>query len=67
MSAQYPLAAVLGSLLDTYGTWTTSLLAGLLFSSGFGLFAFQLGIPNNSPFKTLVICFFLAGVGTAAS
>jgi hypothetical protein len=57
----------MGSLLDTYGTWITSVLAGLLFSSGFSLFAFELGRSSDSPFQTLVACFFLAGVGTAAS
>ncbi|CAG7845890.1 SubName: Full=Related to carboxyl methyl transferase {ECO:0000313/EMBL:CCA77941.1} [Serendipita indica DSM 11827] len=74
MSAQYPLAAVMGSLLDTYGTWLTSLIAGILFSSGFGSFAYQLSkagrLPPgsaNSPFRILVACFFLCGVGTAAS
>ncbi|KIM29113.1 hypothetical protein M408DRAFT_329119 [Serendipita vermifera MAFF 305830] len=68
MSAQYPLAAVMGSLLDTYGTWLTCFIAGILFSTGFGLFAFQLGhVSTQSPFEVLVACFFIAGVGTAAS
>lgn len=68
MSAQYPLAAVVGTLLDIYGTWITCFLAGILFSAGFGLFAFELGhVSVGSPFHILVACFFLAGVGTAAS
>jgi hypothetical protein len=70
MSAQYPLAAVVGSLLDTYGTWLTAAIGGVLFSSGFGAFAYSMSHSNSisgPPFKTLVACYFVCGVGTAAS
>ncbi len=74
MSAQYPLAAVIGSLIDMYGTWITAALAALLFSTGFGLFARQIGsttyVPSgspHSPFRILVASYFLCGIGTAAS
>ncbi|PVG02278.1 MFS general substrate transporter [Serendipita vermifera] len=70
MSAQYPLAAVVGSLLDTYGTWLTAAIGGVLFSSGFGAFAYSIAHSKTAagpPFKTLVACYFMCGVGTAAS
>jgi hypothetical protein len=60
--------------MDAYGTWTTAALAALLFSTGFGLFARQIGsttyVPSaspHSPFQILVACYFLCGIGTAAS
>ncbi|KAG8812604.1 putative monocarboxylate transporter mch1, partial [Serendipita sp. 400] len=74
MSAQYPLAAVVGTLLDTYGTWLTAALAGLFFASGFGGFAYQISragkfgpTSNEAVFRNLVSLFFLCGVGTASS
>jgi hypothetical protein len=86
MSAQYPLAAVMGSLLDTYGTWLTAGIGAILFSTGWGWFSYEvkhaksalIGVPgqlislaspgaSQSIFRRLVVCYFMCGVGTAAS
>ena len=73
MAGQYPIAAVVGIVIDRYGAWTCSLAASLLFSLGFGIFARE--VATSSPdahvtattFNVLVLCFVLLGLATVAS
>ncbi|KZV75744.1 MFS general substrate transporter [Peniophora sp. CONT] len=71
MMGQYPLAAVVGNLSDTYGPWLCSLIAAGLFSSGFGLFALEIAktpddisVSSHSSFQRLTLYFFMCGMGT---
>jgi hypothetical protein len=71
---QYPFAALVGKVIDGYGPWACSLIASVLFSTGFGLFAAEvaktpddIAQPSKSSFRILAACFFLTGLGTASS
>lgn len=77
MVGQYPAAAGVGYLIDTYGPWLCSLLAAILFSVGFGLFSLECaktpGVDDllvHSPqtsFYILTFLFLLCGLGTVNS
>lgn len=74
MMGQYSIVAFVGKLLDYYGAWACSLIAACFFSAGFGLFANEIANtpdtitqPSISTFYNLVICFFIAAVGTVFS
>ncbi|KAF8478643.1 major facilitator superfamily domain-containing protein [Russula ochroleuca] len=74
MMGQYPFAALVGKVIDGYGPWACSLIASVLFSTGFGLFAAEvaktpddIAQPSKSSFRILAACFFLTGLGTASS
>lgn len=74
MIGQYPFAALVGKAIDRYGPWLCSLASSLLFSTGFGLFAFEITktpnditSPSQSSFERLALFFFMAGLGTVAS
>ena len=71
---QYPFAAVVGKAVDHYGPWACSLAASLLFSVGFGAFAFEIAktpdditLPSQSSFERLTLFFFMGGLGAVAS
>ena len=74
MAGQYPAAAVIGWILDRYGSWTCSFIAAVLFSTGFGLVSHEISVapedvtePSEAAFRRLVLYFFTAGLGTAFS
>ncbi|KDR81505.1 hypothetical protein GALMADRAFT_239491 [Galerina marginata CBS 339.88] len=74
MMSQYPVAVFVGSLIDQYGPSWCSLIAALLFSSGFGGFALEvanaldsLSKPSQAVFLRLVFYFLLVGLGTVFS
>jgi hypothetical protein len=74
MIGQYPAAAGVGYLIDTYGPWLCSLIAAALFSVGFGFFSLECaktpGVGDlhvHSPqtsFYILTFLFLLCGLGT---
>jgi hypothetical protein len=68
---QYPFAVFVGKIVDSYGPWICALTSAGLFSSGFGLFAWELAktnddisLPSQSSFHRLAVFFFMAGLGT---
>ncbi|KAF8797925.1 MFS general substrate transporter [Phlegmacium glaucopus] len=72
--SQYTVAALVGSVVDSHGPSTCSLIGAFLFSCAFGAFAFEvhkapldLPGPSQTSFYRLVFCFFLAGLGTVFS
>lgn len=74
MIGQYPFAAVVGKITDRYGPWACSLGASVLFTLGFGLFAFEVStVPENvrtaspSSARRLTVFFLLNGLGTVFS
>ncbi|KAI0050909.1 MFS general substrate transporter [Auriscalpium vulgare] len=74
MMGQYPFSAFAGKVIDRHGPWATSLVASALFSTGFGLFAWEISktpddiaAPSQSSFRHLTLCFFMAGLGTVFS
>jgi len=77
MIGQYPAAAGVGYLIDTYGPWLCSLLAAVLFSVGFGLFSLEcaktpgvdgvLVHSSQTSFYILTFAFLLCGLGTVNS
>lgn len=74
LMGQYPLAALVGKILDYYGAWACSLISACLFLVGFGLSANEISRvpdtisqPSTSTFHNLVILFFIAGLGAVFS
>lgn len=74
MIGQYPLAPVVGEVIDRYGPRICSLAAGIFFVLSFGGFASQLSLATDgadhtslSSFRILVVCSLLAGFGTVSS
>ena len=75
MVGQYPFAALVGKVLDARGARTCSLIAGLMFSLGFGLFAYEIAdapeVPNEDEtvhvFRRMVVYFGMVGLGTVFS
>jgi len=74
MVGQYPFAAFVGKLLDRHGPRACSLLAALLFSTGFGLFSWVIAHtpdtiekPSSASFRALAVCFCLSGLATVLS
>lgn len=75
MVGQYPFAALVGKVLDSYGARTCSLVAAMTFSIGFGLFAAEIsGAPETIPkesvvwaFRRMVAYFGMVGLGTVFS
>ncbi|KIP08793.1 hypothetical protein PHLGIDRAFT_126758 [Phlebiopsis gigantea 11061_1 CR5-6] len=75
MVGQYPFAAFVGKVLDARGARTCSLIAGFMFSLGFGLFAYEIAdapeVPNGDEtvhvFRRMVVYFGLVGLGTVFS
>ena len=74
MVGQYPFAALVGKVLDAYGPRACSFIAGVLFSSGFGLFSHEIAsapedatTPDNWAFRRLFVYFGLIGLGTVFS
>ena len=73
MAAQYPIAAIVGKVIDRYGAWSCSLVASLLFSLGFGLFAREVATnptgthASAASFNVLVLCFAMLGLATVCS
>lgn len=76
MVGQYPIAALVGKVFDTRGARTCSFVAGICFSLGFGLFAYEIaGVPpkdtsttdTTGVFRRMVLYFGLIGVGTVFS
>ncbi|PPR02201.1 hypothetical protein CVT24_011428 [Panaeolus cyanescens] len=70
MMSQYTIAALVGSLIDKHGSRLASLIAGLLFFTGFGAFAYEVHDcpedfePSQAFFYRLVFYFLLTGFGT---
>lgn len=70
MMSQYTIAALAGSLVDKHGPRLASLIAGSLFLSGFGAFAYEVYDcpddfePSKAFFYRLVFYFLLTGFGT---
>ncbi|KAF8838329.1 MFS general substrate transporter [Paxillus ammoniavirescens] len=74
MSGQYPFAALVGKIVDYYGPWVCSLVAACFFSTGFGLFAWEITNtsgeitqPPTSLFYHLALYFFVSALGTVFS
>ncbi|KIY50968.1 MFS general substrate transporter [Fistulina hepatica ATCC 64428] len=74
MAGQYPIAPLAGKLLDRFGASVCSLVASVMFSLSYGIFAFSVSrtpddISQSSPatFRTLVFCFVLAGMAVVCS
>jgi hypothetical protein len=75
MAGQYPFAALVGKIYDTQGARTCSLIACLLFSSGFGLFAYEIADAPEYPregdtlnvFRRMVLYFGMVGLATVFS
>ncbi|TFK54969.1 MFS general substrate transporter [Heliocybe sulcata] len=74
MVGQYPFAAIVGKCTDKYGPWACSLIASILFSSGFGLSSLEISKtpddisqPSASSYRRLTVFFFMAGFGTVFS
>ncbi|TFK42691.1 major facilitator superfamily domain-containing protein [Crucibulum laeve] len=74
MMSQYPFAAIVGKIIDQRGPSVCSFAAALLFSSGFGAFAFDIyyaptdaSEPSSPLFHRLTFFFLLAGLGTVFS
>lgn len=74
MISQYIIAALAGSIVDKHGPSIASLIGALLFSSGFGAFAFEvhnapsdIPSPSQMSFYRFVFYFLLAGFGTVFS
>ncbi|KAA1474901.1 MFS general substrate transporter [Dentipellis sp. KUC8613] len=74
MIGQYPFAAVVGKIIDSHGPWACSMISSVLFSFGFGSFAWEIAKtpddisqPSQSSFHRLTFFFFLAGLGTVFS
>ncbi|KAH7914976.1 MFS general substrate transporter [Hygrophoropsis aurantiaca] len=74
MMGQYPFAAVVGKVIDVYGPWACSLVSACLFSTGFGLFSWEISQTpddilrsSSSVFHRLTAFFFIAGLGTVFS
>ena len=75
MVGQYPFAALVGKILDTHGARTCSFIAGLMFSLGFGLFAYEISGAPEYPkeedtlrvFRRMVLYFGMIGLGTVFS
>ncbi|KAF8628413.1 hypothetical protein AX15_003935 [Amanita polypyramis BW_CC] len=70
MISQYPLAPVVGNIVDRYGPRMCSLLAAIFHTLSFGGFASQVSADNADPlfsFRVLVFCSLLAGLGTVFS
>ncbi|GJJ12065.1 hypothetical protein Clacol_006306 [Clathrus columnatus] len=72
MIGQYPVAPIVGSIIDRIGPWITSLSAAVLFSTGFGLFSYEFRnaeshTPSRFAFYRLVFFYFLCGLGTLTS
>lgn len=74
MIGQYPVAPLIGKLVDYHGPWLCSLIASILFASTFGLSAWMyastpqdIDHPSSLSFKVLVACFGLAGLAQACS
>lgn len=75
MVGQYPFAALVGKVLDTRGARACSLIAGLMFLLGFGLFAYEIADAPEYPregesiyvFRRMVVYFGMVGLGTVFS
>ena len=74
MVGQYPFAALVGKVLDAYGPRACSFIAGVLFSSGFGLFSREIAtapedatMPDEWQFRRLFVYFGMIGLGTVFS
>ena len=75
MVGQYPFAAIVGKVLDTRGPRVCSLIAALMFSVGFGLFAYEIADAPEYPqqgetaqvFRRMVVYFGMVGLGTVFS
>ncbi|ETW85749.1 hypothetical protein HETIRDRAFT_379852 [Heterobasidion irregulare TC 32-1] len=73
MIGQYPFSAVVGMVIDRFGPWACSLASSILFSTGFGLFAWEIAKTpaitptSQSSFHRLVVFFCMAGLGTVFS
>ncbi|CCL98441.1 uncharacterized protein FIBRA_00438 [Fibroporia radiculosa] len=76
MVGQYATAVPVGKVLDTYGPWSCSSLASIMFSVGYGLFAWQysrtkeditLTQPSSTALPVLILCFSFLGIGTVFS
>ncbi|THH20349.1 hypothetical protein EW146_g962 [Bondarzewia mesenterica] len=74
MIGQYPFSIVVGMVIDRFGPWACSLVSSILFSSGFGLFAWEIANTpgdvtpaSRSSFHRLTIFFCMAGLGTVFS
>lgn len=75
MVGQYPAAAGVGYLIDKHGPWLCSLLAAILFGTGFGFFSTECAKTPaaiddkvehgpQSSFYALTFFFLLCGLGT---
>ncbi len=74
MVGQYPFAALVGKVLDAHGPRACSFIAGILFSSGFGLFSREIATapenttaPDEWVFRRLFVYFGMIGLGTVFS
>lgn len=75
MMSQYPVAVLVGSITDSYGPSSCSLIAAVLFSTGFGALALEvkntpddLSLPSQAAaFYRLTLSFLLIGLGTVFS
>ncbi|KAF9001869.1 major facilitator superfamily domain-containing protein [Cyathus striatus] len=74
MMSQYPLAVVVGKIIDHRGPSVTSLIASLFFLAGFGAFSLEIYntpldilVPSVSSFRRMTFFFLLAGFGTVFS
>ncbi|KAI0705142.1 MFS general substrate transporter [Cytidiella melzeri] len=74
MVGQYPFAALVGKVLDGHGPGACSFIAGVLFSSGFGLFSREISnasesasIPDAWVFRRCFVYFGMIGLGTVFS
>ncbi|KIK97494.1 hypothetical protein PAXRUDRAFT_824887 [Paxillus rubicundulus Ve08.2h10] len=70
MSGQYPVAAIVGKVLDYHGPWACSLVAACFLSTSLGLFAREIANapeditqPSTSSFYHLVLYFFITALG----
>ncbi|EGO20921.1 hypothetical protein SERLADRAFT_397857, partial [Serpula lacrymans var. lacrymans S7.9] len=74
MMGQYPFAAVVGKIVDRFGPWACSLISACLFSTGYGMFSWEIAKtpdditqPSASSFHRLTGFFFMAGLATVFS
>jgi hypothetical protein len=74
MMGQYPFSAFVGKVIDEYGPWACSLIASLLFSSGYAIVAAEIAKtpdditePSESSFRILAVSFFMMSLGSATS
>ncbi|KAL4068132.1 major facilitator superfamily domain-containing protein [Scleroderma yunnanense] len=74
MAGQYPVAALVGKVIDYYGPWACSLIAAGMLSTGFGLFAHEIAKTSDdilssraSSYHRLTLYFFICALGTVSS